>query len=221
MSTNVADELGASIFWGRKTVTVARSSGIWRSTVWQMDVCSDGGFYIQFAMFLATVTNTSQCSLSFIGPLPCAISHAFLLLVPFQLFTTLLNRFTVCRRPHFPCRAHLTNLWHACPKWRAERFPWHGAFTAVPIFVVVARQASVYCEEYVYIYTYPTAYRLCMNYRCYQIKLRVKDFCSFRERCEVLTGYLLVSLGRRSGGDQANTWHWTECVTVCFCNRML
>ena len=40
----------------------------------------------------------------FIGPFPCAISHALRLLVPFQLFTTLLNRFTVCRRPQHPCR---------------------------------------------------------------------------------------------------------------------
>ena len=24
-----------------------------------------------------------------------------------------------------------TNLWHACPKWHAGRFPWHAAFTAL------------------------------------------------------------------------------------------
>lgn len=29
--------------------------------------------------------------------------------------------------------ARLTNLWHSCPKWHAERFPWHEAFTAVPV----------------------------------------------------------------------------------------
>ena len=40
----------------------------------------------------------------------------------------------------------LTNLWHACPKWRAE-------FTTLPhIFISLARPASLYCEEYVYIH---------------------------------------------------------------------
>jgi hypothetical protein len=28
----------------------------------------------------------------------------------------------------------LMNLWHGCPKWHEERFPWHAAFTALPIF---------------------------------------------------------------------------------------
>jgi len=56
-----------------------------------------------------------------------------------------------------------------------------------------------------------------MNYRCYQITLRVKHFYSNRERCEVLGGYL--SLGRRSIGDWANTWHWTKRFTVFFWNR--
>ena len=44
--------------------------------------------------------------------------------------------------------------------------------------------------------------------RCNQITLPVKHFYTNLERCEVLTGYL--SLGRRSGGDWADTWHWTE-----------
>jgi hypothetical protein len=35
----------------------------------------------------------------------------------------------------------------------------------------------------VYIYIYLTAYRMYMNYRCYQIILRVKHFCTNRERC--------------------------------------
>ena len=65
------------------------------------------------------------------------------------------------------------------------------------------------------IYTYLTAYRVYMHYRCYQITLPVKHFYSNRERCEVLTGYL--SLGRQPGGDWANTWHWTEHFTV-FCS---
>jgi len=38
---------------------------------------------------------------------------------------------------------------------------------------------------------------------CYQIILWVKYFYTNRGRCEVLTGYL--SIGRRPGGDWANT----------------
>jgi len=61
------------------------------------------------------------------------------------------------------------------------------AFTVAPInlfCVSVARPASLYCEEYVHIYTYTylTAYRLYMNYRCYQITMRVKHFYTNRER---------------------------------------
>ena len=28
----------------------------------------------------------------------------------------------------------LVNLWHMCPKWHLERFPWHAGFTAVQFF---------------------------------------------------------------------------------------
>jgi len=56
-----------------------------------------------------------------------------------------------------------------------------------------------------------------MNCHCYQIKLPVKHFDTNRDRCEVLTGYL--SLGRRPGGDWANTLHWTKRFTVFFWNR--
>ena len=45
----------------------------------------------------------------------------------------------------------------------------------------------------------------------------VKHFYTNREQCEVSTGYL--SLGRRPGGDRANTWHWAERFTVCLWNR--
>ena len=31
-------------------------------------------------------------------------------------------------------RASLRKIWHACPKWHAETFPSHAAFTAVPTF---------------------------------------------------------------------------------------
>ena len=37
-----------------------------------------------------------------------------------------------------------------------------------------------------------------MNYSCYQIILRLKYFYTYRERCEVLTGYL--SVGHWPGG---------------------
>ena len=46
---------------------------------------------------------------------------------------------------------------------------------------------------------------------------RSETFLCKSERCEVLTGYLW--LGRWSGGDGANTWHWAESFTVCFCSR--
>jgi hypothetical protein len=43
---------------------------------------------------------------------------------------------------------------------------------------------------YIYIHTYLTAYRLCINYSRYEIILRGKRFYKNRERCKVLTGYL-------------------------------
>jgi hypothetical protein len=78
------------------------------------------------------------------------------------------------------CSISLARCIHCCPSFL-------NSFTL---------PASLYCEEYVracvcpYIYTYVAAYRLYMNYRCYQITLRVKDFYTNLERCEVLTGYL-------------------------------
>jgi hypothetical protein len=48
-------------------------------------------------------------------------------------------------------RPGLTKLWHACPKWHAERFPWHAELTAVPlVFISLVRSGSIYSEEYVY-----------------------------------------------------------------------
>ena len=38
------------------------------------------------------------------------------------------------------------NLWHACPKGYAERFPWNAGFTAVPFFSF-DQPASLYCER--------------------------------------------------------------------------
>ena len=56
---------------------------------------------------------------------------------------------------------------------------------------------------------------------CVWITVATKQHCSETflrksERCEVLTGYLL--LGRRSGGEWANTWHWTERFTGILSN---
>ena len=100
----------------------------------------------------------------------------------------------------------LTNLWHA-------------AFTAIPLFISFADQrlyivnnicvcVCVCVYIYIYIYTHThtnththihisTAYRLYMNYRCYQMAVHKL------ERCEVLAGYL--SLGRRTAGAWTNT----------------
>jgi len=86
-------------------------------------------------------------------------------------------------------RPGLANLWHPCPKW-------HVAFATVPIFYnlfcparfPILRRVCVYMYS---TYSYLTGQRLCMNYRCYQIILRAKHFCTNRERCKVLTGCLL------------------------------
>jgi len=72
------------------------------------------------------------------------------------------------------------------------------------VFSSFARPVSLYCEEYmcVYIHIYDcteTVYELTLL----PIKLRVKQFYTNLERCEMLTGY--VSLGRRPGGDWVNT----------------
>jgi hypothetical protein len=65
---------------------------------------------------------------------------------------------------------------------------WHATFTAFPLFISFTRSASPYCEKYVYIHICLTVYKWYMNYRYYQIILRVKHFNTNRERCEVLTG---------------------------------
>ena len=46
----------------------------------------------------------------------------------------------------------------------------------ISFFISLARPASLYCVEHIYIYTYLTAWRMCMNYRCYQTIMRVKHF---------------------------------------------
>jgi len=102
---------------------------------------------------------------------------------------------------HCSCRyiPGLAELWHA------ESLPWHAAFTAVPIFFIYfVRPASLYCKECVSVYTHISD---CVQ-TVYELPLlpnnsAVKYFYTYWERFEELTGYL--SLGRRSGGDWANT----------------
>jgi len=51
----------------------------------------------------------------------------------------------VVTRPQLlrPPSPGLANLWHKSPTWQAKRFPWHAAFTAVPISCYFFRQTSV------------------------------------------------------------------------------
>ena len=75
------------------------------------------------------------------------------------------------------CRSGLPTLWHAYPEWHGERFPWHAAFTAVPIFFIsFATLASLYCAAHVHMHTACTAYRLYKNCHCYQITLQGNIF---------------------------------------------
>jgi hypothetical protein len=79
-------------------------------------------------------------------------------------------------------------------------------------FLYFTRPASLYYDECTQI----SAYGLYMNYRYYQIILRVKHFDTNRQGREVLTR--LLSLGRRPSGDWAHTLHWTN-VLVFFLNK--
>jgi hypothetical protein len=67
-------------------------------------------------------------------------------------------------------RSGLPTLWHVYPKWHAERFPWHAAFTAVPVFFIsFARPPSLCCAEHVYIYTH-----ICPRTDCILITVATK-----------------------------------------------
>jgi len=57
---------------------------------------------------------------------------------------------------------------------------WHAAFTAVSISFLLPYQ-RLYILRNVYIYIYLTAYRLHMNYRCYQITLQCSKFTQIGE----------------------------------------
>jgi len=105
----------------------------------------------------------------------------------------------------------LASLWHACPKWHAESFPRHALFNAAPFFKFLCPTSVCISRTCWCIYTFLTAYKLYMYDRCCQIKLPVQHFYTNQERCDVLTGNL--SLGRRSGGDWANTSLWKKRFT--------
>ena len=59
----------------------------------------------------------------------------------------------------------LANLWHACPKWHTERFPWDATFTSVSIFFHLFCPTN-FCTVwriyiYIYIYIYRVAQKMC------------------------------------------------------------
>jgi len=70
-------------------------------------------------------------------------------------------------------------------------------------FLFILPNKRLWFVKYMCICVYPTAYKLYMNYRSYEIILRVEHFYTNRERCEVLTGSL--SLGR---------WRDVYCVSA-------
>jgi hypothetical protein len=49
-------------------------------------------------------------------------------------------------------RTGLTNFWHACPKWHAEKFPWQAAFTAVQFFLYCQTSVSILWRTCVHIH---------------------------------------------------------------------
>jgi hypothetical protein len=108
-------------------------------------------------------------------------------------------------------RPEQTNLSHACSKWHTE-------FTVVPIlfYFFCPTSACVLWAICVYVHVSDCAETV------YELPLlpnntSVTLFYTNKERCSALTGYL--SLGRRSGGDWANMWHWTKCFITFFSNK--
>jgi hypothetical protein len=69
--------------------------------------------------------------------------------------------------------SRVENVWPACPKWLTAR-----GIHCCPNFwnFFCPTSVSILWITCVYIYTYLTAYRLCMNYRRYQIIMKVKLF---------------------------------------------
>jgi len=148
----------------------------------------------------------------FIPPSP--VCRPLSSIATFDTYAPQLRLYYIILSLHSPT-AGLTNLWHLHPKWHAESFPGYAALTAVSFYFLCP--ISVCIMWRMCIHTHIWLRRLYMNYRCYQIALRVKHFYANRERCEVLGGY--SSLGRWPGGDWANMWHWTKRFTLFFSNR--
>jgi hypothetical protein len=53
------------------------------------------------------------------------------------------------------CRTGMLNLKHTCPKWQVERFIWHMAFTAAPLFLFLLPDQCLYivknmCKQYIH-----------------------------------------------------------------------
>ena len=99
------------------------------------------------------------------------------------------------------------------PKMARGKIPLARRIYCYPYFFLfpLPRTVSPCCDEHVYLCTYLTVYELPSPPN----NTTVKHFYTNRE--QVLTGYL--SLGRRSGDDWTNTWHWTELFTVLSWNR--
>ena len=54
---------------------------------------------------------------------------------------------------HPTSSSEMTNLWHACPKWQAESFPRHPAFTALQTFLFLLSDQRLYAVKNICIYT--------------------------------------------------------------------
>jgi hypothetical protein len=82
-------------------------------------------------------------------------------------FLNILPNFAACCQCPVLPSAGLSNLWHAFPKWHLE-------FTALPICLFLLPDQRLYIVKNTH--THPTAYRLYMYYRCYQITLQWNIF---------------------------------------------
>ena len=91
----------------------------------------------------------------------------------------------------------LAKLWHTCPNHHAERFPWHAAFTAVPLCVCVCvcgfTSVSILRRVCVCV-CISDCLEILMNYRCCQIILRI--FYTNRDRDFYHWGVGLAVTGR-------------------------
>ena len=79
------------------------------------------GFDVQFRIFLNYRASYSPSCLLFVAQ---AYEHA--------CYSAQCHQYSKVKR--ILPKPRLTNVWHACLKWYAERFPWYAAFPAVPIF---------------------------------------------------------------------------------------